>query len=314
MSWILLTVGAQFINAVVAIIDKRIVTDEKMMPKPFIYAFYTCLISGVWIVLYVFNLLPIPALFDWLNIPTFANVHTPTLEVIALAYLAAYTFFMGLVSMFTALQAADAADVVPVIGATSAVASFGLGHFFLGGVMSANFGLGIFILAFGTFLVSRYNFTVSTALTAVHAGIFFAFHYVVIKGLFNVTNFDDAFFWSRIAFMLFAVSLLMIPTYYRKIAEQTKSTTKSAGALILTNKILAGVSTIIILKATDMGDVAAVQALGGLQFVFILLLGIFFTVCPDKNPNCESYHRGSILRKAIFVAVIAVGFLVLFKG
>jgi drug/metabolite transporter (DMT)-like permease len=311
MNWIVLAVIAQFLNALVAVLDKQIVSDEKMLPKPFVYAFYTCLIAGIWIVVYLVSLLPIS--LEWLHVPTFANVHSPTLEVVALAYLAAYTFFMALVSMFTALQKGNASDVVPVIGATSAIASFALGYFFLDGAMSENFALGIIILAIGTFLVSRFNFDVRTALLAIHAGVYFAFHYVVIKGLFLVTNFDDAFFWSRVAFMLFAISLLMIPSYYNKIKEQTQSTTKKAGAYIFANKVLAGISTILILKATDWGDVAVVQALGGLQYVFILLLGLFFTFAPTKPIAGEVYKKESILQKALFVTVIAVGFLVLFK-
>lgn len=312
MNWIALAVIAQFLNALVAVLDKRIVSDERMIPKASVYAFYTCLIAGTWIIVYFISLIPgIP--LDGLHIPTFDNVQQPTLEIIALAYLAAYTFFMGLTSMFTALQNADAADVVPVIGATSAVASLGLGYFFLNTVITGNFLLGIILLAVGTFLVSRYNFSTHTALLALHAGIFFAFHYVVIKGLFMVTSFDDAFFWSRIAFMLFAVSLLMIPSYFEKIKTQTKSTTKKTGVLIFFNKILAGISTILILKATDYGDVAVVQALGGLQFVFIILLGMFFTFAPIKNIVREEYHKDSILKKVLFVTIIVVGFLVLFK-
>jgi uncharacterized membrane protein len=161
--------------------------------------------------------------------------------------------------------------------------------------------------------VSHYNFELKTALVALHAGIFFALHYIAIKGLFMVTSFDDGFFWSRVAFMFFAVSLLMVPSYYDKIRTLTKSTTKKAGVLIFSNKILAGVSTILILKATDLGDVAVVQALGGLQYVFILLLGIFFSVHQTKIQVGEVYTREVILRKALFVAVITTGFLVLFR-
>lgn len=312
MNWILLAVGAQFLNALVALIDKRIISDDKILPRPFVYAFYTCLIAGLWIIVYFFSLLPLP--FDGLHIPSFQNVMRPTLEVVALSFLSAYTFFTALVSMFTALRTSDAADVVPVIGATSAIASFGLGYFFLHTAMSPNFGLGIILLSIGTFLVSRYSFTFKTALVAIHAGVFFALHYVAIKGLFLTTNFDDAFFWSRIAFMLFALSLLMVPSFYEKIAEQTKSSTKKAGYLILANKLIAGVSTILILKATDLGDVAVVQALGGLQFVFILLLGIFFSTQKKKTMHVgETYHYDTILQKALFVAVITIGFLVLFK-
>ncbi len=310
MNWILLAVGAQFLNAFVALIDKRIISDDKILPRPFVYAFYTCLIAGLWVLVYFISLLPLP--FDGFHIPSFSNVMRPTLEVVALSFLSAYTFFTALVSMFTALRTADASDVVPVIGATSAIASFILGYFFLNTPISHNFALGIALLAGGTFLVSRFHFPFKTAMVAIHAGVFFALHYVAIKGLFMVTSFDDGFFWSRIAFMFYALSLLMVPSFFEKINDQTKTTTRQAGFLIFTNKMIAGVSTLLILKATDLGDVAVVQALGGLQFVFIIILGLFFRRHVKEIGVGEKYHWGIALQKFLFVAIIALGFLVLF--
>jgi drug/metabolite transporter (DMT)-like permease len=309
MNWVFLAIAAQFFNAVVALIDKRIVSDEQMLPRPFVYAFYTSLISGVWIVVYLFGFLPGSSQF---HVPSLASVNRPTLEVVALSLLAAYTFFIALISMFSALRTADASDVVPVIGATSAIGSFLMGHFFLGTVMGSNFGFGIALLAIGSALVSHFHFGVKTALISIHAGLFFALHYIAIKGLFLITPFDNGFFWSRIAFVFFALSLLMVPNYFEKIKEHTKSATKKAGALIFGNKVLAGISTLLILKATSLGDVAVVQALGALQFVFVLLIGIFFSV-QKSSLKVERYRSGIILQKALFVAIIALGFLVLFR-
>jgi len=311
MNWIILAVGAQFLNAIVALIDKHIVSDEKTFPKPFVYAFYTCLISGAWIGVYFIGFLPF--ISEKLQVPSLTNVVRPTLEVVALSFLAAYTFFTALTAMFTALREHDASDVVPVIGAISALASFGLGYFFLDTTLTPNFIFGVTLLATGTFLVSRLRFPFKTAMVAVYSGIFFALHYVSLKGLFNATSFDNGFFWSRIAFVFFALTLLMIPTYFDRVKEQTKTTGRPAKFLILTNKILAGVSTILILKATDLGDVAVVQALGGLQFVFILILGIGFSKKGTKLRSPERYRKDVILQKAIFVAVITLGFLVLFR-
>lgn len=311
MNWILLAAAAQFLNAFVALVDKRIVSDEKVIMRPFVYAFYTCLVSGVWITVYFISLLPFS--FWGIPIPSFAHVMRPTLEIVALSFLAAYTFFTALVSMFTALKEADASDVIPVVGATSAVATFGLGYLFLNTALSNNFILGIILLSIGTFLVSRFHFSYKTALISIHAGIFFAFHYVAIKGLFLVTTFDNAFFWSRIAFMFYALSLLLVPSFLEKIKKHSATATRQTGYLILSNKILAGISTILILKATDLGDVAVVQALGSLQFVFILLLGIFFSLGTKKGNSGEVYRHDTILQKSLFVSVITIGFLVLFK-
>lgn len=311
MNWILLAVGAQFLNAFVALVDKHIVSDEKTLPRPFVYAFYTCLISGVWVVVYFIGFLPfVPSS---LHIPSFSNVIQPTLEVVALSFLSAYTFFTALVAMFSALREHDASDVVPVIGSVSALASFGMGYYFFNTTLSHNFIFGIILLSVGTFLVSRLQFPFKTAMVALYSGIFFALHYITIKGLFLSTSFDNGFFWSRIAFVFFAGTLLMIPNYFEKIKEQTKSTTKSTAVLVIVNKLLAGVSTILILKATDQGDVAVVQALGGLQFVFILILGIFFSIRPTKLNIGETYDRDTTLKKALFVSVITLGFLVLFR-
>lgn len=311
MNWILLAVGAQFLNAIVAIIDKHIVSDEKTFPKPFVYAFYTCLISGIWIIVYFIGFLPfIP---DWLHLPSLTQVLRPTLEVVALAFLTAYTFFSALVSMFSALKDHDASDVIPVIGSISALGSFGLGYFFLGHTLTPNFMIGVVVLAVGTFLVSRLRFPFSTAMVSLYSGLFFALHYVSLKGLFMVTNFDNGFFWSRIALMFYALTLLMVPTYFERIREQTKSTGTHAKFLIFANKVLAGVATILILKATDLGNVAVVQALGGLQYIFILILGIFFSVKHTNIKVGEKYHGNVILQKAIFVTVITIGFLVLFR-
>ena len=112
--------------------------------------------------------------------------------------------------------------------------------------------------------------------------------------------------------MVFALTLLLVPTYYEKIREQTKKTTRKAGALVLSNKLLAGVSSILILKATDLGDVAVVQALGGLQFIFILLIGIMIGKKTPLSCGEGGCRKREVVQKALFVAIISLGFLILF--
>lgn len=311
MTWIFLATGAQLILAVVALLDKYIVTDKKVFPRPFVYAFYTCFIAGAWAVVFILGLFPIS--FFGFAMPSFANVVTPTLEVVALSILAAYAFFIALVSMFTALQQADASDVVPVIGAVSAIGSFGLGYYFLGTELPPSFIWGIAFLATGTFLVSRYRFPTKVAMTALHAGLFFALHWIAIKGLFDVTTFDNGFFWSRIGFVFLALSLLLVPSYFAKIKEQTASAGRRAGYLIVGTKLLAGVASILILKATELGEVEVVQALGGTQYVFLLLLGIIFAKKMPKTCGEGDCREPSVIQKAIFVSIITLGFIMLFR-
>lgn len=309
MTWLFLATGAQFLNAVVAILDKHIVTDEKVLPRPFVYAFYSCLITGFWIVVYLFGL--IPGLSE-VGFPHFSNVESPSIEVVGMSFLAAYTFFMALVSMYDALKHADASDVMPVIGAISAVSAFGMSYLFLDVTLSHNFIWGIALLVCGTALVSQVRLTPNIALHTIHSGLFFALHYFAMKGLFLSTSFDDGFFWSRIAFVLFALSQLLVPVYYQKIKEQTKATSRKTGFLVVTNKVIAGIAAFLLLKATDLGDVTVVQALDGLKYVFIILIGLFIGRFIPETAGENEFDAATVIRKALYVAIISIGFVILF--
>lgn len=308
--WILLAVAAQFLNAIVSLLDKYIVTDTRVLPNPFVYAFYTSALSGASIAIFFLAGIPIPV--EGLSFPSIAEVSFPSLDIIAFSILAAYTFFYAIVSMFTALQKSDASDVVPVVGAVSAASSLGLGYLFLDDRLSPNVLTGMILLAAGTALASRFRFSLSVAFSSIHAGIFFGLHFIVLKWLFDITSFEDGFFWSRIGIVAFGLSLLLVPDYAAQIFHQTRATGKRAGALILTSKILAGLAGILVLKATELGDVSIVQALGGLQYVLIFVFSLFLG---PYGPNICSEGvctQEELIQKAIFIFIIAFGFFVLF--
>lgn len=309
MSWIFLAAGAQFINAVVAVLDKYIVSDEKALPRPFVYAFYSCLLTGFWGAVYFVGL--IPGLAE-LGVPQFSNIEKPSIQVVGMSFLAAYTIFIALVSLYDALKKADASDVIPVIGAVSAISTFGMSFFFLDVEVSKNFIWGIVLLSVGTLLVSQGRFQINTAFTAVHSGLFFGLHFITMKGLFQETSFDDGFFWSRVGLVVFTATLLLVPVYFSKITGQSKQTSKKTSLIIISTKILAGIASFMILKATDIGDVAVVQALDGLKFVFVLVIGVFVGHFIPKSAGENESDLRTILRKALYVAIISAGFVILF--
>ncbi len=310
MSWILLATAGQFINAVVAILDKYIVTDSNALPRPFVYAFYSCRLTGFWVVIYALGFVPF---LDGSGVPTLDNVKFPTIQVVAMSFLTAYTFFMALVSMYEALRNADTSDVIPVIGAVSALATFGMSYLFLDITLPPHFLWGISFLIVGTLLVSELRFTKNVAIHTFHSGLFFGLHYITMKGLFLETSFDDGFFWSRISFVIFALSLLLVPVYFEKVVSQSKKTTRRAGVLVILAKVLAGVAAFLLLKATDLGDVAIVQALDGLKFVFIVLIGLVVGRFIPSTAGENEFDAVTVFRKVLYVSVITIGFIFLFR-
>jgi len=309
MSWILLATLGQFLNAIVAILDKYIVSDENALPRPFVYAFYSCLLTGGWALIYLIGV--VPGLHD-LGFPSYKEIIAPTLTVVALSFLAAYTFFMALVSMFDALKHADASNVMPIIGTVSALSAFGMSYLFLDASLPSNLIWGITILAAGTLLVAQTLPKIDVILHVAHSGLFFGLHAITMKGLFIETSFDDGFFWSRLGFVLFALSLLLVPEYYKKITAQTKDTSRKTGIIVLATKVLAGVAAFLLLKATDMGEVSVVQALDGLKFVFILIISIVFAQWLPDSATDRDTRPETFFRKLLFVIVIMVGFIMLF--
>lgn len=309
MTWILLATAGQFLNAIVAIFDKFIVSDERILPRPFVYAFYSCLMTGGWVVVFMFGLIPG---FTALGLPSFSNVQAPSIQVVGMSFLAAYTFFIALVSMYDALKRADASNAMPIIGTVSALSSFGMSYLFFDAKLHDNFIWGVVLLSVGTLLVAQTLPKMSTVLQVFHSGLFFALHYITMKGLFEETSFDDGFFWSRIAFVLFTLSLLLVPAYYAKIREQTVNTSKKAGVIVLLAKVFAGVAAFMLLKATDMGEVSVVQALDGLRYVFILLISIIFAHWLPDSATDRDTRPGVFFRKLLYIVVILVGFVVLF--
>jgi drug/metabolite transporter (DMT)-like permease len=308
-AWILLATAGQFVNAIVAFLDKYLVSDDSALPKPFVYAFYSCILTGGWIIIYLVGYIPGLSAF---GVPHLSNVQSPSIQIVAMAFLSAYTFFMALVSMYAALRSAEAVNVMPVIGVISALSSLGMVYLFLEVTLQPNFIWGIVVLSLGTLLVAQTLPHVDTVLHVVHSGVFFALHFITMKGLFLETSFDDGFFWSRLCFVLFALSLLLVPTYYKKIREQTGVTSKKTGALVLVTKVLAGVAAFMLLKATDWGDVAVVQALDGIKFVFILLVTIFFGSLLPDSAVVHVTKPSEVIRRVLYVLVIVAGYFILF--
>jgi len=304
MTWLLLATIGQFIGALVVFLDKYIVTEDKVLPRPFVYAFYSCLLTGFWFVVYFIDY--IPGLTD-LGIPSFSEIEKPTIQVVGMSFLAAYTLFMALVSFYEALRRGEAINVMPVVGGLAALFAFVFNYLLLDIALEWIVVLGVFLLIIGTFLVAAELPGRNSFLVLVHSGLFFGLHAITMKGLFEETNFADGFFWSRMGLVAFTLSLLLVPNYLEKIRSQTATTTVRTGGLVILAKVLAGVSAFLILKATDLGDAAVVQALDGLKFVFIFIGSLLFaSLLPSSAVQIDTRPR-AVLRQLSYVAIITIG-------
>lgn len=298
--WITLSIVAQLINAVVALFDKYIVSSGKI-GKPINLVFYTSILSSLSIIIFLFNF------------ADFNNVSLPNAKLLILGLSGALTFMFGLYYFFSSFVYSEASDVVPVVTSISAVSSLIFSFYFLESIISGNFLWGFCFLVVGTFLIARFRMHGKLVVYCLLAGFMFGLNSVITKMMFNETNFDDAFFWSRFLISVCAVFMLFIPNLFDKKSLKSVTTkSKRFGFMILIlNKTLAGIAAILILKSIELGDVSIVQSLAGLQFVFLLLFAIIFGHKAPKcvGEHCEVYDR---IQKIVSVSIIVTGFSLLF--
>ncbi len=285
---------AQFINAIVVLVDRHLVRSPAIS-KPIIYTFYVSMLSGV-----VILLLP------------FGVVLSPTIQIIQLSLIAGIGYTVSLLFLYKSLKISDASDVAPVVGAVSALATFGFSILFLNDSLSNNFLIGFALLVAGTFVMSYFRFTRRTVMFTVLAGILFGFSSVFLKQIFNETTFWNGFFWSRMANVVAILLFLLWPANFRSVWKNLWSSSVGTKSAIVGNKVMAGFAFLLILYSINLGNVSIVSALSGIQFAFLLLLAFLFT---KKFPNYFSesvHHRHIVVHKSVATTLIILGLIFLF--
>ncbi len=306
MSWFTLTIIAQLLNSIVALFDKYLVTSKKIT-TPILYVFYTGVLSSLGILIYIPSFIS-----SYAFLPKFSSVEVLTFWPFSLLLVAAVSQLIALWALFSALKKNDASDVVPVIGSFSAVFALILGYVFTGSVLPAHFVVGFTLLVLGTVLISHFRFSLKIFYFTLLGGLGFAVQSLLLKEVLESTSFDTGFFWYAVEITFVAALLLFFPSLRKAFKGQRKEKhIKSTGALLLVNKIIAGVAGILLIKAIEIGEVSLIQALGGLQFVFLFVLA---TVLGPLTPIDfgENVKRKDIYHKLSAISIIFIGFVLLF--
>lgn len=252
---------AQLFNAVTVLVDKYVISCVKCTGSTaVVYAFWVSILSGVVIVMVPFGLV------SW-----------PTPLVIGLALATAATYIASILLLYSALRLTVASDVIPVVGAVAAIVTFILARFWLHQDLPESATLGFTLLIIGTALISHFRFTINAFTLSIFAGIFFGLSAFLVKLIFIEADFIDGFFWSRMTNVIGALTLLAWPGNYKMIMAAARGSTSTMRWLVVGNKTLSGIAFALTLLAISIGSVSIVNAMSGLQFVFLLSFAYFFS-------------------------------------
>ncbi|MDD4988918.1 MAG: hypothetical protein PHV42_00635 [Candidatus Pacebacteria bacterium] len=291
--WIFLVVFAQLLNAVVVVVDKYLVT--KKIPHSTVYAFFIGIMSAVVIVL----------------IPT-GQIVIPSTRILILSLLSGFTYIQAIVYLYKALRRHhDAADVIPVAGATTAISTFIFSFFILREILPTWFLFASILLIVGTLLTSHFSFKPKVFFFIIASGVCLGLSSVFVKMVLTDTTFINGFFWSRIGNTFGALVLFFWPNNFRLIDESLRQSSSRTKLVLVFNKILAGVAAVLILYTIKLSSASLVNALVGLQYVFLVLFG-FFLGKKFSDYVYSPKHSYEVFHKIVSVAFIVSGFVLLF--
>lgn len=292
--WLLLAVAAQFLFAISTLVDKHIVVRAQHIGKPIVYAFYVALLSGFVVVL-----------FPWVTIPS--------AYVLLLSLVNAASFTAAIYLLYNALSLSRASDVAPVVGGVSAIVTAILAATLIEGDVARMHILPIAFLAVGTAIISHFHFSRRAIFYTLAAGAFFGITVVLSKLIFIEVPFLDGFFWPRLFNVLVALSLLSVPPFRTAIFHGGKHSSRGAKSLVVGNKILGGVAAAMTTYAVSLGSVAVVNALAGLQFVFLFVFALVFAHKMPLFSNSKSGDHGG-WHTFVGIGLIVAGLALLYRG
>jgi drug/metabolite transporter (DMT)-like permease len=238
------------------------------------------------------------------------GVHLPPTPLYwIVAFSSGLFFFLALIYFYKVIEAIDVLEATPAVGAIAALATFFLGIFILHEHLTGIQFVAFCFLVAGTFIMSYFHLRSWVIIFMLLAGIFFGASSVALKYIFNFSSFIDGLFWSRLGSVVSALAILIFPSVRRRILNSFSAAPSGTKFLFSLNKIVAAAGFLILYYAIKLGSVVFVNALQGLQYVFILLIGIF---AAKKLPMVFERHlRERISRKIIATVLIFIGFFLL---
>lgn len=266
MAWMAVALGGYFFNAVAALLDKYLLSGP--IKAPAVYAFFVSLFS-------LFTLFFIPFGFQFFGWQT-----------TGLFLLSGALFLYGLVAFYAAVQQNEVSRIAPLVGTVVSLIAFGavfLPGLFSEGTFTVIHILALLLLISGGLLISfdlplRRGERIPVAVIA--AGIAMGVSLLLLKYGYADANFVSGLVWSRLGMFVAGLSLLLIPVFRRQIlAGSGRFSAPSravvhTGAVFIINKACGGIATFLIAYAAFLGPISFVQALSGMQYVFLLALAL----------------------------------------
>jgi drug/metabolite transporter (DMT)-like permease len=291
MNWLFIVIFAHLLYAGVFIIDRYLL--KRTFSNPLCYAFWTGILG-----IFVFLLAPF-------------GLKIPSTNLFILSLIAGLFWFLAIIVFYNALQKGESSRVVPIVGGFIPIFTLVLSFVFLSERLTLKELVAFLLLVAGSILISltkRGNLT-KAFVFSVGAALIFSIYFVITKYVFLNQNFISGLIWIRLGAFLGAISLLFFSFYRRRIFNRIKIVEKETIGFFSLARGLGAVASLLIYWAIFLGSVTLVNAMQGVQYLFVLLLAFFlFRKIPSLR---EQFGKETLYRKVFAIILISAGLVIL---
>ena len=292
--WVLVAVIAYLLLALNGVADKFLLS--KAVGDPGVYAFYVSVTSLAVLVLMPFGLHPL--------IP----------EYYLIAAFGGMSFTFALYFFYSSIQKASISRILPIEGGL--VPFFTLVLAYITGIDSLNHQqlLAFALLVIGAVLIdfkkTRKGWQALALRDTVLAGFLFALSFILTKFIYNQAGFISGLIWTRLGLTIGALVMLAMPATRKGIFAAPRKTSGKNKFLFYSSHLAGSAGSFLQNYAIALGSVVIVNALQGVQFVFILLLSVMFSKFFPTILK-EDIHGRILVQKVIAIALITSGLVLL---
>ncbi|MCD4705268.1 DMT family transporter [bacterium] len=305
MSFILIAILAYFILSIVNIADKFLLGN--VIPNSKAYTFLVGVLGLVVLVI-------APWFLVW-----------PGINLFFLNLIIGLLFPVALLFLYKSLKEGDTSKIITLVGGAIPIFTIFFSVVLFQERFTGQQWLGIGLLLIGTIIISWipnkknlwHKFAIWFGLTkddpfqgiftALLSALFFTIFFIGSKFLYNEQPFLSGFIWIRFGSFLAVLFLLINKKERQEILQSIKKLFKHQGkVLFFANQGLAAGGALLQNYAIALGSVVIVNALQGVQYVFLLILGVIITILKPQAVK-ENISKSIIIQKIIAILLIGLG-------
>lgn len=228
--------------------------------------------------------------------------------VIALAFGTGVIDLIGVFFYYMALKRGEASETLAIMGGFSPVATVAIGFALLSKQMSGWQLIGFALMTTGGFVMFlSEKFTLKRLLPPMLlASGLLGLENVLLKVVYDHTNFVTGFVWFTVGTFVAAMSLLVPPSWRKQIfAESGQDNPKSRFWYFL-NRVIAGVGAFLVTYAISLAHPALVDAISGVRYA-IIFLGAYLLTRLRPQWLQEDFRGWQLVTKTAATLLVIAG-------